>query len=288
MAGNSHPMVRSDQECESQPPLRPTNVLRSVISSTLSSHTQLHQHASADSVQQSKVKARSERKAIWKQPFKKKEDKRLVPGFHMSAFSHTGIWGFSSSDEDMEAHSEDLAVHIGEDKSTVMSMGHRKAVFLENLTDDISNAKKDKPWTPPEDFWRIAKQEPLISNCGDVPGREESKSGVIPRHTVMRTDPSIQGEIKHSDLAESHPQGCRPCDLGLAGATGSELCRAESLESICSSGISLSLAERVEINRTILRQRLQKTQKKSSEGQQATINDQRMENTHSRGTICLH
>lgn len=205
----------------------------------------------------------------------------------MSAFSLTGIWGFSSSDEDMEARTEDLAVHIGEDKSTVMSMGHRKAVFLENLTDDIFNAKKDKPWTPPEDFWRIAKQEPLISNCGDVPGREESKSGVILRHTVMRTDPSIQGEIKHSDLAESHPQGCRPCDLGLAGATGSELWRAESLESICSSGISLSLAERVEINRTILRQRLQKTQKKSSEGQQAAINDQRMENTHSRGTAYL-
>ncbi|KAK3561958.1 hypothetical protein QTP86_019068 [Hemibagrus guttatus] len=290
MASNSHPMLRSDQECESQPPLRPTNVLRSVISSTLSSHTQLYQHASTDSVLQSKVKARSERKAIWKQPSKKKEDKRLVPGFHMSAFSHTGIWGFSSSDEDMEARAEDLAIHTGEE-STVTSMGHGEAVFLENLCNAIQdkpaicNAIQDKPWTPPEDFWRIAKEEPLLSNGGDVPGREESKSGVMPRHMALRTDPSIQGEITLSDSAESHPQGCRPCDLGLAEATGSELWHAESLESICSSGSSLSLAERVEINRTILRQMLQKAQKKSSEGQQATINDQRMENTHSRGGL---
>ncbi|GAA6100081.1 uncharacterized protein si:dkey-121a11.3 [Tachysurus ichikawai] len=270
MANDSHLMVRSDQECKSQPQLRPTNVLTSVISSTLSSHTQLHQHAFADSVLQPEVKAQSERKAIWKQHFKKKEDRRLVPGFYMSAYSQQT---FSSSDEDLEAHAEDLDIHTGENKGIVMSIGHGETIFLENLTDDICNAKKVKPWTPSED---LAKQEPLLSNGGDVSGREQSKCGVMPGHMALRTDSSIQGEIKHSDSRY---------DLGLAVATGSELWRAESLESICSSGSSLSLAERVEINRTILRQMLQKAQRKSSEGQQAKINDQRMENTHSRGGL---
>lgn len=272
MANDSHLMVRSDQECKSQPQLRPTNVLTSVISSTLSSHTQLHQHAFADSVLQPEVKAQSERKAIWKQHFKKKEDRRLVPGFYMSAYSQQT---FSSSDEDLEAHAEDLDIHTGENKGIVMSIGHGETIFLENLTDDICNAKKVKPWTPSED---LAKQEPLLSNGGDVSGREQSKCGVMPGHMALRTDSSIQGEIKHSDSRY---------DLGLAVATGSELWRAESLESICSSGSSLSLAERVEINRTILRQMLQKAQRKSSEGQQAKINDQRMENTHSRGRAYL-
>ncbi|KAB5559137.1 hypothetical protein PHYPO_G00025500 [Pangasianodon hypophthalmus] len=288
MAADSHPVDRSDQESEFQPPLSPTHVLRSVISSSLSSHAQLPQHASAVSALQSKMKARSERKAIWKQPSKMKEDRRTVPGFYMSACSHTGAWGFSSSDEDMEARAEDLAIHTVEDKSIITSMGHGEAVFLENITDNICNAKQDfslcrnKPWTPPKGFWRIARQEPLLSNGGDVSEREESKSGLMPRHTALRTDPSVQEEIKRSDSAESHPQSCRPSD---SVAKGSDLWRAESLESICSSGSSLSLAEKVEINRTILRQMLQKAQRKSGEGQQATITDQKMENTHSRGGL---
>lgn len=254
MATDSHPMDRSDQESESLSPLSPTY---SVISSSLSSHTQLQQHASVVSALQSKVKTCSECKAIWKQPSKKKEDRRVVPGFYMSTCSHTGVWGFSSSDED--------------------------------ITNNICNAKQDIsschniPWTPPKGFSGITRQEPLLSNGGDITEREKSKSGVMPRPMSLRTDPSIQGEIKMSDSAEDHLQSCRPSDSGLASATGSELWHAESLESICSSGSSLSLAEKVELNRTILRQMLQKAQRKISEGQQATISDQRMENTHSRG-----
>lgn len=285
MANDSHPLARSDQECESQPLLGPTHVLRSVISSTLSSHTQLHQHASAVSALQSKMKARSERKAIWKQPSKKKEDRRMVPEFYVSACSYTGVWGLSSSDEDMEAHAENLGIQTVKDKNN--STGHGKSVFFENITNNICNAKQDKPWTPPENIWRNAKQEPLLLNGDDVLGREESKSGVMPSHMALRTDPSIQGESKRLDSAEIHPQSCRPSDLGLAITTGNELWRAESLESICSSGSSLSLAERVELNRGILRQMLQKANRKSSEGQQTTITDQRMKNTQSRGSALL-
>lgn len=292
IATDSHSLVRSDRESESQPPSSPTHVLGSVISSSLSSHTQLHQHASVVSALQSKVKARSERKAIWKQPSKKKEDRRGVPGIYMSPRSHKGTWGFSSSDEDMEAHAEDLAIYTVAEKSIITSMGHEEAVFPENITDNICNAKQgvsschNKSWNPPKGFWRNKTPEPRVSNVGEVSGREESKSGVMSRHTILRTDPSVQEEIIRSNSAESHPQSCRPSgDSGLAVATGNELWRAESLESICSSGSSLSLAERVEMNRTILRQMLQKSQRKSNEGQKATVTDQKMENTHTRGRV---
>lgn len=293
MATDTHPIDRSDQESEYQPLSSPTHVLGSVISSSLSSHTQLHQHASVVSALQSKVKAHLERKAIWKQPSKKKEERSVVPGFYMSACSHAGAWGFSSSDEDMEAYAEDLAVHTAREKNIITSIGHGEALYLENIRDNICNDKQDisschnKPSTPPMGFWRIGRQDPMLSNRGYIPGREESKSGVMSRHTALRTDPSIQGEIIRSDNAECHAESCRLSESGLVAATGSELWHAECLENICSSGSSLSLAERVEINRTILRQMLQKTQRKSTEGQQATVTDQKMENTHGRGKPLL-
>ncbi|TSK53713.1 hypothetical protein Baya_3273 [Bagarius yarrelli] len=116
-------------------------------------------------------------------------------------------------------------------------------------------------------------------------GIEETKSGVMLTHMALRTDPNIQGEIKHSDMEESHIQSCKPGDLSLALTTGSELWRAASLESIYSSGGSLSLAERVEINRTILRQMLQKAQGKSNEAQHTTLTNQRIKNTHTGGVL---
>lgn len=283
MATDSHPMDRSEQESESQPSSRPTQILDSVISSSLSSHTPLHQHACAVSALQSKVTARSERKAIWKQLSKKKEDRRVVPGFYKSASSHAGAWGFSSSDEDIETCAEDLAIHTVEDRNIITTMRHGEGIFLENITDNNCNAKQDFSLClnkPPKGFWRIAKQEPVQLNGAFVPGREDSKSGVMPKHTALRTDPSVQEEITRSDVAENHPQSCRPSDSSLAASTGNELWRAESLESICSSGSSLSLAERVEMNRTILRQMLQKAQKKSSD---AIVTDPKMKNTQSRG-----
>lgn len=289
MATDSQLMGRSDQESESRSPSGPTHVLGSVISSSLISQTQLQQHTPVVSALQSKVKARSGRKAIWKQPSKRKEDRRGVSEFYMSARLHTGTCRFSSSDEDIEAHAEDFSIHTVEDKTIIASMGHGEAVFLENFAGNICNAKQDtsschhKPGTPPKGIWSITRPEPVLSNGSDVPGREKSKSGVMSRLMAPMRDPNIWGEIISSDSADSHPPSCRPSESGLVVATGNELWRAESLESICSSGSSLSLAERVEINRTILRQMLQKAQRKSSEGQQATVTDQKMENTHSRG-----
>lgn len=280
MATDSHCMDRSDQKSEPQPPQSHSHVLRSVISTSLSSHTHLHQRVSAVSALQAKVKARSERKVIWNPPSKKKEDRRLVPGSYMSACSHKGTWGLSSSDEDIEAHVKDLAFNTFEEKSIITSTGQKEAVFMENITNNISC--HNKPWTPPKSFWKISRPELMLSNGDDVPEENGSENGVMPSYMALRADPSIQKEIR-SDSAESHPQSCRPCDPTLAVATGSELWHAESLESICSSGSSLSLADKVEMNRTILRQMLQKSQRKSGEGQQATVTDQKMENAHSRG-----
>lgn len=277
IATDSLPMDRSDQESKSLLS-SPTHVLRSVISSSLSSHTQLHQHASALSSPQSKLKFRSEHKANWNQPV-----------FHRSASSHTGVLGFSSSDEDMEAHAADFTIRTPDDKNIIAPMEHGEAVFLDNMRDNICNAKQDmslcrnKLWSSPKSFWRITRQEPTLSNGREVSEREESKSGVMSKHTALKTDSIIQAEIKRSDSTESHPQNCSTSDSGLAVGTGSKLWRAESLESICSSGSCLSLAERVEINRTLLRQMLQKTQRRNGEGQHATVTDQRVENTHSRG-----
>lgn len=284
MATDSHSMDRSDQESESQPSSSHSHVLGSVISSSLSSHTHLHQHAAAVSALQTKVKDRSEHKAIWKPPSKKKGDRRGVPGFYMSACSHKGTWGLSSSDEDLEDHAEDLAINTFEEKSIISSMGQKEAIFLDDITNNICMTKQDvfschnKLLTTPKSFWKISRPEFRLSNGGDVPGGEGSENGVMPRYMAL----SIQKEIR-PDSAESHPQSCRLSDSGLAVATGSELWRAESLESICSSGSSLSLADKVEMNRTILRQMLHKSQRKSTEGQQATVTDQKMENAHSRG-----
>ncbi|KAM9460993.1 uncharacterized protein KIAA1614 homolog [Clarias gariepinus] len=274
IATDSLPMDRSDQESKSLLS-SPTHVLRSVISSSLSSHTQLHQHASALSSPQSKLKSHSEHKANWNQPV-----------FHRSASSHTGVLGFSSSDEDMEAHAADFTIRTPDDKNIIAPMEHGEAVFLDNMRDNICNAKQDmslchnKLWSSPKSFWRITRQEPTLSN-----GREVSESGVMSKHTALKTDSIIQAEIKRSDSTESHPQNCSTSDSGLVVGTGSKLWRAESLESICSSGSCLSLAERVEINRTLLRQMLQKTQRRNGEGQHATVTDQRVENTHSRGAL---
>ncbi|KAF5898541.1 uncharacterized protein DAT39_011720 [Clarias magur] len=271
-------MDRSDQESESLLS-SPTHVLGSVISSSQSSHTQLQQHASALLSPQSKLKSHSGHKAIWNQH-----------GFYRSASSHAGVLGFSSSDDDMEVHAEDFAIHTRDDKNVIAPMEHGEAVFLDNMRDNICNAKqhmslcRNKPWSSPNSppFWRITRQEPTLSNGREV---SESKSGVTSKHTAPKTDSIIQAEIKISDSTESHLQNCSMSDSGLAVGTGSKLWRAESLESICSSGSSLSLAERVEINRTLLRQMLQKTQRRNGEVQHAPVTDQRVEDTHSRGAL---
>ncbi|KAI5626535.1 hypothetical protein C0J50_13824, partial [Silurus asotus] len=236
---------------------------------------------------QSMLKSCSER-VIWKQASKKKVGRRTIPGFYTSACSHTRVWGFSSSDEDMEACAEDLANRRVQNKGIITSTKQGK-VFLGNVPQNIGKHNIslciNKPCSSPKGVWRMAREEPVLSNGDEVSGREQSTNGVLPKYIALRTVPSIQREINRSDKADRHPKSCRSSDSGLAEATGSELCRAESLESICSSGSSLSLAERVEINRTILRRMLQISQRKSDEGQQTTATDQKMENTQSKGGL---
>lgn len=257
-----------------------------------SSHTHPHMpcsQGSAVSALQSKVKALSERKAIWKQPSKKNQGKKLVPGSYM--LGHPLSWVSSSSDEETEPDVQTCTFHgVEGEPSQILSdeddfnpallalpRGLGEGASLEDIAqdDNICNAKQDvslsscnnKQWAPPKGFWKVARPETLLLNG-------EAHVG------LMKMDSVVQEEPQRADSLESPLHTCGHRRTAPAEPIGSALWRAESLESVCSAGSSLSLAERVEMNRNILRQMLQKTQSKGGEGHQAVITEQRLENVH--------
>ncbi|KAL7867138.1 hypothetical protein AOLI_G00149520 [Acnodon oligacanthus] len=256
-------------------------------------HTQPHppcSQGSAVSALQSKVKALSERKAVWKQPSKKSPKKKVIPGSYMLGRPLT--WGSSSSDEDTEPHAQTLTFHGVEEPSVVLcneddfnpallalprELG--EGASLENIAqDDICDAKQDissssrnKPWAPPKGFWRVTRPETLLLN-GEAPDG------------LMKTDSGVQEELQKSVGLESPLHTCWHSRTMPVEPIGSGLWRAESLESVCSSVSSLSLAERVEMNRSILRQMLQKAPSKSSDGHQGPVTEQKLESMH-RGVL---
>ncbi|KAL6469397.1 hypothetical protein MHYP_G00229210 [Metynnis hypsauchen] len=282
------------QEFEDKGPCSSILEFGSPSSSSRCPHTQPHppcSQGSAVSALQSKVKALSERKAVWKQPSKKSPEKKVIPGSYMLGRPLT--WGSSSSDEDTEPHAQTLTFHDVEEPSAVVcneddfnpallalprELG--EGASLENIAQDVNicDAKQDitsfscnKPWAPPKGFWRVTRPETLLLN-GEAPDG------------LMKTDSGVQEELQKSIGLKSPLHTCGHSRTAPVEPIGSGLWRAESLESVCSSVSSLSLAERVEMNRSILRQMLQKGPSKSSDEHQAPVTEQKLESMH-RGVL---
>uniref|UniRef100_A0A8C1ARS1 Si:dkey-121a11.3 n=1 Tax=Cyprinus carpio carpio TaxID=630221 RepID=A0A8C1ARS1_CYPCA len=256
---------KPEDECPSSGSLEP--------SSPSSPFTQQAQ-GPAVSALQSKVKALSERRVVWKEPGSKNQDKRVVPGTFILGYALTDAWASSSSDEDGEPR-KPLMFLAGDHKPQVelnydpvsseallaVPRGLGEGASLENLSNDACGAQdnassSNKSWMPPKCFWRSIRPEMPVLN-GNVPVGKDGPNGGTSGHKMGH---KFSRELQRSDSLESHLRRYNHGEVGQCG-----LWRADSLESMCSSGSSLSLAERVEMNRGLLKQMLQKTQNKDKE-----------------------
>ncbi|XP_041695795.1 uncharacterized protein KIAA1614 isoform X2 [Coregonus clupeaformis] len=237
--------------------------------------------SSAVSALQSKVKALSERnKAAGREAFKGGMDKKAFP-VSSSLFGPVLVsWGSSSSDDDADSQGSTLHPVVpdslmegagtgGLDFSLLaLPRGLGEGSSLENLSDvstnaspledNVSAANASKPWVPPKGFWKATRPETLLLN-GDTPPAPDRPLAGAPggQQRKARGHGGVGRELLRRDSLE----GLRRCmgELGPEGPMGG-LWRADSLESLCSSGSAISLAERVEMNRGILKQMLNKSQ----------------------------
>ncbi|KAA0712141.1 hypothetical protein E1301_Tti015213 [Triplophysa tibetana] len=248
--------------------------------------------SSAVSALQSKVKSPTERKVIWKEPASATQDKRMVSGTFMLGYALTDAWGSSSSDEEMEPHKSKPQLGRSEyDHVTPMlaiPRGLGEGASVENQVSDACGTQgdhvslSDKPWMPPNCFWSSGRPKTVLPNM-DVPAGTDKGSLCSVASKMSHRFPR---ELQRSDSLESHLRRYNHVEVG--STIQSALWRSDSLESVCSSGSSLSLAERVEMNRGLLKQMLHKAQTKYDEGGQVTNPEQRLEDsTHSGGRgIC--
>ncbi|XP_051550896.1 uncharacterized protein KIAA1614-like [Myxocyprinus asiaticus] len=269
-------------------------------------------HGSAVSALQSKVKALSKHKVVLKEPGNKSQDKRKVPGTFMLGYTLTDAWGSSSSDEDTEP-CKSLMFLLGEPKTQVdfvergdlvdydpiysaamlaIPCGLGEEASLENLSSDVCSTQdkafpSDKPWMPPKCFCKSIRPEMPLSNGEVSVVKDRPVGGILPWSIGSKIGHKFQRELQRSDSLESHLCRYNQIEVGPA-MLQSGLWRADSLESVCSNGSSLSLAERVEMNRSLLKQMLQKAQNKNAEGGQVPNSEQMLDNpTHFGGRgIC--
>ncbi|XP_076880914.1 uncharacterized protein KIAA1614 homolog isoform X2 [Brachyhypopomus gauderio] len=243
-------------------------------------------------VLQSKLKVLLEREAVQKKRGRKNLHQQDMYASHTLPCARTRAWGSSSSDEETQPRAQAFTFSSTEGEPRAMKLKSDEADLhlpqslgegLENIeADDIYIAEQEvasaykKPWLRPKGFWRATLPDAQLLNGGIVRGGEGPVSGLVPRKWE---------ELQISNSVGSHPQSpvCNESSPRVAG--GSRLARAESLESKNSTSSSMSLAERVEMNRGVLRQMLQKAQSKGMEGHQAPLTKQRLENTHSKGGL---
>ncbi|XP_018582240.2 uncharacterized protein KIAA1614 homolog, partial [Scleropages formosus] len=271
---------------------------------------------SAVSALQSKVKALSERRAAVRERDDKGPAapgptpgsqthgvKKPSPGLSATGSPATSKWQHSSSDEEVEppfqehtcpsefelpgdTDAEDVV--LGGNRSeegphlvpSTMPRGLCEGASVENLINVNGSPQEEpqsaKPWTPPKGFWKATRPETLLLNedaplVDDRPGaRTQWKARPVGGECIRR-------ELQRSDSLESHLRRCVQNEEGPVAPLGG-LWRADSWESVCSSGGSLSLAERVEMNRAILRQMLSESVcSKPTEGQTGLETDRRPE-----------
>ncbi|KAL1023183.1 hypothetical protein UPYG_G00037400 [Umbra pygmaea] len=221
---------------------------------------------------QSKIKALSERnKAAGREAILFGLNKNASP-VASSLFSPVLVsWSSSSSDDDAE--SQDYTVRPVLPETPVEGAGVSGLDFsllalpqeqgegssLENLyiplEDDFTGERADEPWAPPKGFWEASSPETMLLN-GYAPSPPDTpRAGASGGQ--QRTARGYGGAGRVIQCRDSL-EGLRRCINEQGPRKGQ--CGADSLDSMCSSGVFISLAERVEMNRGLLKQLLNRSQ----------------------------
>ncbi|KAK7158765.1 hypothetical protein R3I94_005184 [Phoxinus phoxinus] len=123
-----------------------------------------------------------------------------------------------------------------------------------------SMTSSPRHWAPPKGFWRVARPETLLLNsessstlatAKDVPPTIEEGPKQTPK--LKTVGALVHKELQRSDSLESAFHRCLQKKIGAADPVGG-LWKADSWETVCSRGESLSVAEKVEMNKTYLNQ----------------------------------
>ncbi|XP_064189316.1 uncharacterized protein KIAA1614 isoform X1 [Anguilla rostrata] len=278
---------------------------------------------SAVSALQSKVRALSERRAAGQTaaalltvPGQPQAAKRASPSVLGPAAA--GRWVSSSSEEEAEpqAHSylanfpspgdietQGEGVVGGDGCEAGLSAGLvplsrelGEGASLESLS-DVGCSLPDEPpsmksWAPPKGFWKAARPETLLLNgdaplAGDRPPGGPAAGAAAQKKAWAAGGRGVRREIQRSDSLEGHLRRCVQTEAGPEGPLGG-LWRADSWESVCSSGSSLSLAERVEMNRGLLRQMLSRPSGKGLEGLEGEHRAEDPAECNGRGLVALN
>ncbi|KAK2901304.1 hypothetical protein Q8A67_009419 [Cirrhinus molitorella] len=150
-----------------------------------------------------------------------------------------------------------------------MSRGLCEGSSLENITVGVagepqgdiamkSATSSPRHWAPPRGFWRVARPETLLLNSEssstlatpkDVP--PTSEEGPKRKPKLKTVGAVVHKELQRSDSLESAFRRCLQKETGIADPVG-RLWKADSWETVCSRGGFLSIAEKVEMNKTYL------------------------------------
>ncbi|XP_042626536.1 uncharacterized protein LOC122147565 [Cyprinus carpio] len=150
-----------------------------------------------------------------------------------------------------------------------MSRGICEGSSLENIAMGVagepqgdiamkSTMSSPRHWAPPKGFWRVAQPETLLLNSEssstlatpkDVPPTTEESPKWKPK--LKTVGAAVHKELQRSDSLENAFHRCLQKETATADLVGG-LWKANSWETVCSRGGSLSIAEKVEMNKTFL------------------------------------
>ncbi|XP_016333483.1 uncharacterized protein LOC107681679 isoform X2 [Sinocyclocheilus anshuiensis] len=150
-----------------------------------------------------------------------------------------------------------------------MSCGLGEGSSLENIAvvvageplGDIamkSTTSSPRHWAPPKGFWRVARPETLLLNSEssstlatpkDVPPTTEEGPKRKPKLKTVGV--VVHKELQRSDSLESAFRKCLQKEIATTDPVGG-LWKTDSWETVCSRGEYLSIAEKVEMNKTDL------------------------------------
>lgn len=150
-----------------------------------------------------------------------------------------------------------------------MSRGLCEGSSLENIAVGVvgepqrgiaikSTTSSPRHWAPPKGFWRVARPETLLLNSEssstlatpkDAPPTTEE--GLKRKPKLKTVGVVVHKELQRTDSLESAFRRYLQKETATADPTGG-LWKADSWETVCTSGGSLSVAEKVEMNKTDL------------------------------------
>ncbi|TRY88981.1 hypothetical protein DNTS_016481 [Danionella cerebrum] len=113
-------------------------------------------------------------------------------------------------------------------------------------------------WAPPKGFWRVARPETLILNSEDSSSVSPQKDVELTVEEPAQQKPRLKTvgavvhkELQRSDSLESAFERCFQKNTTQVDSIGG-LWKADSWETVCSRGGTLSAAEKVQMNRSYL------------------------------------